>query len=194
VKKLKERKLNTQVHKWYWENFEKLTGFENNRLVDHTRKHKLKPEITHKMKKVINSIKKVTVHLNILGLLFIVACGSDNPTGNNNPPSNETAIISFDTLLVRGISSVVDSLHSEILTKAVRIDFKVETNALNTDIPSIGYKYGYWQSLTDSLNGEHSFTVSRDTSKTTDVLLQLFLSADTSKYLRVVNAKVYKVN
>ncbi len=118
MKKLKAKKLNTQVHKWYWKNFDKLTGFENGRLVDHTRKLRFK--------KIVSSIKKAVIHLNILSLVLIFACGEDIVNNGNTPP--QITIFSQDSLSLFTPPFTKDTT-IEINAKNIRVTFTAETNA-----------------------------------------------------------------
>lgn len=201
MKKLKDspevRKLHRQAIKWHNEKFDKLTGIKkvNGKLKLFTPE----ADITYKMKKIVSAIKKAVVHLNILGLLFIVACGEDNnPTGNNNPPVNNNAVLTIDTFKVEHSSIIFRDtvLTSSLMSKSVKIDFSTETNCTINDVPQLTIKYNNVITLNsiDTLNKPLSFTQTRDSSKSTSLELSLFMSANGMRYLKFTNVKVYILN
>lgn len=206
MKKLKpeSRKLYRETIKWHNDKFDKLCGIKkvNGKLKLFTPEAKetinLKPEITYKMKKVINSVKKAILHLNILGLLFIVACGSDNPTGNNNPPvtNNDSLVLTVDSLALYGSGTLTnDTILSNLFANndSIKVTFSGETNCSISDTAFINLGCGNINEAISNLQLPNSFTFyGRYTGFGTHITL--LLKSNTPKFIRVKNAKFYIVN
>lgn len=204
MKKLKpeSRKLYRETIKWHNEKFDKLCGIKkvNGKLKLFTPEAKetinLKPEITYKMKKVINSVKKAILHLNILGLLFIVACGSDNPTGNNNPPvsNNDSLVKIVDSLALYTNGSNDTNLYN-IFTAgdSIKVSLTVETNCTASDTALVGVYVGNISANLTNLSNNYTFYGLYPTT-TSSVSFGLILQTTLPRFIRLKNIKLYKVN
>lgn len=205
MKKLKNdvRKLHRQTIKWHNDKFDKLTGIKkvNGKLKLFTPEAKetinLKPEITRKMNKVLNSVKKAILHLNILGLLLIVACGSDNPVNNGNPPptpSNDSLVLTIDSLALYG-SGINDTTFFNVLqpNDSLKATFTIETNCTALDTAYCAGSFGNrdFEILSNSMPNSFVFYGSY-TVNTVFVFVQMITS--NQRYIRLKNLKVYKVN
>jgi len=200
VKKLKDspevRKLHRQAIKWHNEKFDKLTGIKkvNGKLKLFTPE----ADITYKMKKIVSAIKKAVVHLNILGLLFIVACGEDNnPTGNNNPPvNNDSLVFNLDSFALYGSGVVTNDTTLYNLFNSgdsVKMTFNAETNCTASDTAYINATCGNISSIVSNFELPSSFTLyGRYVNFGTAILL--YIKSTSTKYIRVKNFKLYKVN
>lgn len=207
MKKLKpeSRKLYRETIKWHNEKFDKLCGIKkvNGKLKLFTPEAKetinLKPEITYKMKKVINSVKKAILHLNILGLLFIVACGSDNPTGSNNPPvtNNDSLVKSVDSLAlyVNGLNTNDTNLYNIFSNgDSIKVSFTAETDCSTNDTAFISGSVGNISFNLDKSVLPNSFTYYGSFNAPNGIGFLLYLKTTSMRYLRMKNIKLYKVN
>lgn len=203
MKKLKpeSRKLYRETIKWHNEKFDKLCGIKkvNGKLKLFTPEAKetinLKPEITYKMKKVINSVKKAILHLNILGLLFIIACGSDNPTGSNNPPvtNNDSLMYSVDSIGIFGTGYIAKDSSWNCIGNgdSIKISFSVSTDCLIQDEAHIAVQFGdISELLTITSNNDYVFYGSL-TQNT--VAFMVYFNTQSLRFLRMKNIKLYKI-
>lgn len=196
------RKLAREVLKWRIENFDKLCGIGkvNNKLELFTPEAKqtinLKPEITHKMKKIINSIKKAVIHLNILGLLFLFSCGTeDNPiTGNPPVVNNDSLVLSLDSFNLTGTGSISkDTLFNLIDSTydSLKITFDVVSNCDTLDNAVLNVSFGNAGLLFFYRDLNASYTLY--SAKNSSFWFALFSQFNTSqqRYIKAKNFKLY---
>jgi len=203
VKKLKpeSRKLYRETIKWHNEKFDKLCGIKkvNGKLKLFTPEAKetinLKPEITYKMKKVINSVKKAILHLNILGLLFIVACGSDNPVNNGNPPvNNERLILSLDSFNLSGIGFLTkDTIFNMTDTTydSLKITFDIVSNCDTTNNSVLNVSFGQTGLLLFYRDFNNSYTLYSPKNDTFYFALYSQFTSTDYRYIQAKNFKLY---
>lgn len=204
------RKLERQVLKWHNEKFDKLTGLKvvKGKLKMFTPEAKetikLKPEITYKMKKVINSIKKAVLHLNILSLLFLFACGSDNPVdnGSNPPVSNDSLVFSVVNLQAIG-SIAIDTTVSIHNTNddSLKMSFTLSTNCIQANNPSftvnaIDTSGNYFLVATynelNSLNKSYTLNFAPTPLDYSVRIRMKMESPQPDKYIKLTDFKVFK--
>ena len=197
MKKLKNtpevRKLHRQIIKWHNDKFDKLTGIKkvNGKLKLFTPE----ADITYKMKKIVSAIKKAVVHLNILGLLFIVACGEDNnPTGNNNPPAtnNDSLVFSIDSLGIygSGIQDKDTTIAINAMSDSIKLTFTLESNC-DTSAFATGEVGNIAFTILNNLNTSYSYSGKISSSFNA---FRVYFNSSTPKYLRFKNIKLYKIN
>ena len=203
MKKLKpeSRKLYRETIKWHNEKFDKLCGIKkvNGKLKLFTPEAKetinLKPEITYKMKKVINSVKKAILHLNILGLLFIVACGSDNPVNNGNPPvNNERLILSLDSFNLSGIGFLTkDTIFNMTDTTydSLKITFDIVSNCDTTNNSVLNVSFGQTGLLLFYRDFNNSYTLYSPKNDTFYFALYSQFTSTDYRYIQAKNFKLY---
>lgn len=205
MKKLKpeSRKLYRDTIKWHNEKFDKLCGIKKvkGKLKLFTPEAKetinLKPEITYKMKKVLNSVKKAILHLNILGLLFIVACGSDNPVNNGNTPptpSNDSLIFSLDSFNLSGLGTLEkDTIFnfSDTLFDSLKCTFDVVSNCDTTDFSILNVSFGNAGLLFYYRDFNQSYTLYASKNDSFYFALYSRIYSIQTKYLYVKNIKLY---
>lgn len=207
----KSRKLFRQVLKWHNDKFDKLTGIKevNGKLKLFTPEAKeiikLKPVINHKQKKVINSIKKAILHLNLLSLLIVFSCGTDDIMNTGNPPvGNESLVYSLDSVSLLGTglqnTSKEDTVMTNMDNDSLKVTFTVSTNCLNTDNVSLrtfigsygGNEYSLITNNIDDMNRTYTGYF-RKNKNTVIANITMTFNSSVSKYLKVSNIKVYKL-
>lgn len=200
------RKLERQVLKWHNEKFDKLTGLKvvKGKLKMFTPEAKetikLKPEITYKMKKVINSIKKAVLHLNILSLLFLFACGSDNPVNNgSNPPvSNDSLVFSMDSLALycNGLNTNDTTLFNIFsMNDSIKVSLTAETNCTSQDTGFVAVAVGNISTSVSNFELPNTFNFyGVFPSVSSGVAFSLYLKTTSMRFIRIKNVKLYKVN
>jgi len=210
VKKLstpESRKLERDVQKWHINKFDKLCGMKTvkGKLKLFTPEAKetinLKPEITHKMNKVLNSVKKAILHLNILSLLIFFACGSDNPVNNGNPPptpSNDSLVKSVDSLALytNGLNTNDTTLYGLFNAgDSIKVSLTVETNCTTSDTAFVGIFVGNISVNLTNSDFPNTFTFyGLYPTLTSGIAINLYLKTTSLRYIRVKNLRLYKVN
>lgn len=189
------RALEILALKWHKKFFDKLTGIKevNGKLKLITPENKEQ----YRMKKIVSSIKKVTLHLNILAIVLIfISCGDDNLTNTGNPPpaSNDILILSLDSFNLSGIGNIsADTLFNFIDTThdSLKCTFTVVSNCDSLDFPRLNVTPGNFGEnfLYSQLN--QSYTLYHSKNDTFEFGLYSRFYSSTNKYIRVSNIKLY---
>lgn len=197
----KSRKLFHQVLKWHNAKFDKLTGIKevNGKLKLFTPEAKeiikLKPVINHKQKKVINSIKKAILHLNLLSLLIVFSCGDDiMDTGNPSVVSNDSLKLSLDSFSLYGSGLVIrdtNFFNAFSTGDSVKMTFTAETNCTGSDSSQVNAGCG---NIFVSLINPNTSVTYYGSYVNFSSFLGVGIKSSTVKYIRIKNFKLYKVN
>lgn len=195
VKKLKNelavRKLQNLALKWFNKHWLKFTGITPKKL------HIPTSTMNVSIKKVIAPIKKVLIHLNILSLLIIFACGSDTVNNVVTPPvsNNDSLVLTVDSLTLYGTgfkSNDTILYNTFAIGDSTKISFTVESNCDSVDNPSCGFDFGTINlAITNNLNSNYNL-YGRCTSNGGSILL--IFNTTATRFIKVKNIKFYKVN
>lgn len=202
VKKLKNelavRKLQNLALRWFNKHWLKFTGITPKKL------HIPTSTMNVSIKKVITPIKKVLIHLNILSLLIIFACGSDTVNNVVTPPvSNDTAIYTLDSFAIRSnaIGVTNNIIARSVLTNfdSLKITFDCSTNLTN-DSTTIGMYLNDSVSTFFSVPKPHTINhviywrQHHLDTLSFSIYLRLYNSENLPKYLKISNFKIYRIS
>ena len=198
VKKLKNelavRKLQNIALKWFNKHWLKFTGITPKKL------HIPTSTMNVSIKKVITPIKKVLIHLNILSLLIIFACGSDTVNNVTNPPvsNNDSLKASIDslTLYVNGLNTNDTNLYNIFsVGDSIKVTGTAETNCTSNDTAFVFVNVGNIIASLNNSNISNPFTFyGAFVSSSNPVAFMLYLKTTSLRYLKLKHIRLYRVN
>ena len=197
--KLEERKEYNKLLKWHNDNFDKLCGLKKEK--GKVKMFNLIPETT-RFKKIKSSLKKAVIHLNLLGLLFFIACGSDNPVNNGNNPPLSNEIVNLDSLTLYSPNTVNDTAFRFVNNDfdSLKISFTASTNCVNSEVVSLNISvidttnnFIFANSINEAnlLNQSYEFYL-KTTSLNYDINFALNLF-EQNRFVKLYDIKVTKV-